>query len=322
MIKKVLLSLLLTGVLSAKYTNCEFKNERYNDVCKRAVASGVSIDYANRFLLSYFKTQFFDEVSWKYLQPSKIKYHREKEKQANNVLVSYVPKMVENLKKYKYAYDKAEKKYGVNREIIAAILLKETKLGKIHPTHDAFIVFNTMVTRTKAQTPREKWLLRMGQSNMSAIIKHCYDAGKKPYECNLPSSYAGAVGIPQFMPTSFHYSESYRGKTADLTKMEDAILSVAKFLHVKAGFDKLIDFSRLPDVAKVEQEWYAYEYKYDNASFVYEKSKSGKVYHCFTKNRPELAYMKSYVKKIMRYNNSSNYAVGVLRLAYEAHKEL
>jgi len=320
--KLFLISVVTTGLLYAQYTNCEFKNERYTKVCKKAVASGVSISYANRFLLDYFKTKFYDDVSWKYLQPSKIKYHRAKEKEANNALVPYVPKMVKNLQEYKYAYDKAEKKYGVNREIIAAILLKETRLGAIKPKHDAFIVFNTIVTRTEGKTSREKWLLRMATNNMAAVIKHCYKAGVQPSECNLPSSYAGAIGIAQFMPTSFRYAESYDGQSADLTKMEDAILSVAKFLHEKAHFDTLLDFSQLPDVAKVEKEWYRYEYEHKDASFVYEKSRSGKVYNCFTKSKPELSYMKEYVKKIMRYNNSSNYAVGVLRLAYEAHKKL
>jgi len=315
-------SLLLSSLLWAQYNNCDFKNENYEDICKRVVKHGVTYQYANEFLLSYAKTQKFDEVSWKYLQPSKLKYHREKEKQANNVLVKYVPKMVKNLKKYKRVYDLAEKKYGVNREIIAAILLKETSLGKIKPTHDAFIVFNTIVLRTKAKTPREKWLLQMGKTNMASIIEHCYKEGVTPEQCNLPSSYAGAVGIPQFMPNSFAYTDSYKGKVADLTKMEDAILSAAKFLHKKAKFDTLIDWSKMPDVPKVEAAWYKYDFENENASFCYEKSRSGKRYQCFTKDKEELQYMKKYVQKIMRYNNSSNYAVGVLRLAYDAHKLL
>ena len=319
---KLLLLLSLTTLAFAKYDNCEFKNKDYTDICEKVVKHGVSYKYANQFLLSYFKTQKFNEISWKYLQPSKIKYHKENEKKANNVLVKYVPKMVKNLHQYKEVYDKAEKKYGVNREIIAAILLKETKLDKIKPTHDAFIVFNTMVVRTKAETSREKWLLKMGKTNMAAIIEHCYKKGVNPKECNLPSSYAGAVGIPQFMPNSFIYTEGYKTEVADLTKMEDAIMSAAKFLHQKASWDTLIDWSKMPDVPQVEQAWYDYEFTHENASFVYEKSRSGKVYSCFTKKKPELAYMKEYTKKIMRYNNSSNYAVGVMRLAYDAHKAL
>ncbi|UCN00185.1 lytic murein transglycosylase [Sulfurimonas sp. SWIR-19] len=320
---KFIFLLLLGSVLFAKYDNCNFTNKHYEDICKKVVKNGVSYKYANEFLLSYFKTQKYDEITWKYIQPSKIKYHKEKEKQANNVLVKYVPKMVRNLQKYKDVYDYAEKKYHVNREIIAAILLKETKLGKIKPTHDAFIVFNTIVTRTKPDTHRNKWLLKMGKTNMASIIEHCYKKGVKPEQCNLASSYAGAIGIPQFMPNSFIYTDSYKGRVADLSKMEDAILSAAKFLHVKAKFDTLINWEKMPDIPKVEQEWYAYAYKYNNASFCYERSKkSKKVYKCFTKDKKNLQYMRKYVQKIMRYNNSSNYAVGVIRLAYEAHQLL
>jgi membrane-bound lytic murein transglycosylase B len=322
-IYKLLFLLLLSTVLSAKYDDCTFKNPHYTDICKKVVKNGVSYEYANKFLLSYFKTQKFDEITWKYIQPSKIKYHRTQERKANNVLVKYVPKMVTNLKKYKYAYDLAEKKYGVNREIIAAILLKETKLGKIKPTHDAFIVFNTILTRTKAKSSRDKWLLKMSKTNMASIIEHCYKEGVTPEQCNLPSSYAGAVGIPQFMPNSFIYTDSYRGKVADLTKMEDAILSAAKFLHKKANFTQLIEWKKMPNIEKVESAWYQFEFENSNCSFVHEKnSKTGKRYRCFTKGKPELNYLKEYMKKIMRYNNSSNYAIGVIRLAYEAHNSL
>jgi len=318
-IKLLLILLTLSTLLQAKYSNCTFKNKDYSDVCKAAIKSGVSYKYANQFLTSYFKTQKYDEVSWTYLQPSKIKHHQAQEKKANNTLVSYVPKMMENLQKYKKVYDYIEKKYGVNREIIAAILLKETKLGKIKPSHDAFIVFNTMVVRTQPNSPREKWLLKMGKTNMASIISHCYKAKLIPEACNLASSYAGAVGIPQFMPNSFIYAVSYKNKVANLSKMEDAIVSAANFLHQKAAFTQLINWDTMPDIPKIEEQWYVYDFATKNASFVYEISKSGKVYNCFTKGKPELQEMKVYTKKIMRYNNSSNYAVGVMRLAYEAH---
>jgi len=317
---KLLLLVILATSLFAKYNNCTFKNKHYEDICKKVVKHGVSYEYANRFLLSYFKTQKYDEITWKYIQPSKLKYHKEKEKQANNVLVKFVPEMVKNLKQYKEIYDYAQKKYSVNREIIAAILLKETKLGKIKPIHDAFIVFNTIVTRIKPDTNRNKWLLKMGTTNMASIIEYCYRQEVSPEQCNLPSSYAGAVGIPQFMPNSFIYADSYKREVADLTNMEDAIVSVAKFLHVKAKFTTPIDWKKMPNIPAVEKEWYDYAYRYDNALFCCKKNKhSTKKYRCFTKGKPHLNYMKLYIKKIMRYNNSSNYAVGVLRLAYDAH---
>jgi membrane-bound lytic murein transglycosylase B len=317
-------SLFLGTLLGAKeYTNCTFKNEHYIDICENVVKQGVSYQYANQFLLSYFKTQKFDEISWKYLQPRHITTHKKNEKKANNTLVSFVPKMVEHLKKYKEIYDFSEKIYGVNREIIAAILLKETKLGKIKPTHDAFIVFNTMVVRTKGESSREKWLLNMGKSNMASIIKHCYEKKLVPEACNLPSSYAGAVGIPQFMPSSFIYAKGYKTKTADLSKMEDAIISASYYLHEKAAFHTLLDWKRVGNMAEIEAEWYEYEFSNSNASFVYaESSRHNKKYDCYTCKKEELLYIREYAKKMMRYNNSSNYAVGVLRLAYDAHKAL
>jgi len=320
---KLLLFLALTSLLSAKYTNCEFQNKNYIDICEKVVKDGVSYNYANRFLLSYFKTQKFDEVSWKYLQPRHIATHRKNEKKANNVLVKQVPKMLANLKEYKKVYDKAEKKYGVNREIIAAILLKETKLGVIKPTHDAFIVFNTMVVRTDPKTAREKWILQMGKTNMASIITHCYKNKIEPEQCNLPSSYAGAIGIPQFMPNSFAYADGYKTEIGDLTKMEDAIMSASRFLHDKADFNTLINWDKIPAMPTVESDWYDYEFEHKNASFVYDKStKSDVVYDCFSCGKSELQYLKEYTKKIMRYNNSSNYSVGVIRLAYDAHKSL
>jgi len=319
---KLLLILLISLSAFAKYDNCNFKNKNYTDICHKVVKNGVSYKYANQFLLSYFKTEKFDEISWKYLQPKFIQYHRTQEKKANNVLVKYVPEIVVNLKKYKKVYDKAEKKYSVNREIIASILMKETRLGKIKPSHDAFVVFNTLLTRTNPKSKREKWLHHMSKTNMTSIIIHCYKARLKPNQCNLASSYAGAVGIPQFMPNSFNLTEGYKNRYANLSNMSDAIMSVAKFLHKKADFSTLIDWDNMPNIPDIESQWYEYAFIHKNASFVYEKSKNKEPYSCFTTNKPELDYLKGYMKKIMRYNNSSNYAIGVIRLAYDANKLL
>ncbi|MCK9492388.1 MAG: lytic murein transglycosylase [Sulfurimonas sp.] len=318
---KIILLLALSTSIWAKYTNCEFKNKHYEDICEQLVKEGVSYDYANKFLLSYFKTKKYDEVSWKYLQPKHIITHKKSEKKANNVLVKYVPDIVQHLKKYKEVYDYSEKKYGVNREIVAAILMKESGLGKIKPTHDAFIVFNTIVTRVDPKSKRDKWLLKMGKDNMKSVIKYCYKKGVKPESCNLASSYAGAVGIPQFMPFSFVYMDSYRSKVADLSKMEDAITSASNYLNIKAEFSTLIEWSKMPDIDKLESDWYDFEHErnHENVSLVYKESRHNKNLECFTCDKSELDYFREFAKKIMRYNSSSNYTIGVMRLAYDAH---
>ena len=316
---KIALILLLTTVLFAKYKNCEFQNKRYTEICEQVVKNGVPVHDANRYLLSV-KTERLDELSFKFLHADKIKAHRENEKKANNVLVKQVPKIVAHVKKYKKVYDEAEKKYGVNREVIASILMKETKLGNIKPTFDAFEVFNTLVIKVDPKSKRDKWLLSMGKSDLVSIISYCYKSDLRPSKCSFPSSYAGAVGIPQFMPSSFLYIDSYKNKVGDLTKMEDAIMSAARFLHKKSGYNELIDWRNIPAMPKVEADWYEYEFTTDDASFVYSESKrTGKKYNCYACEKDEFQYLRQYAKYIMRYNNSSNYAIGVMRLAYDTH---
>lgn len=320
---KLFLLLFLATLLFAKNDNCNFKNKIYQEVCEKAVKQGVSYKYANAFLLSDFKTKKFDEKSFEYLQPQHIQIHRKNEKKANNTLVKYISEMVVHLKEHTEVYDFVEAEYGVNREVIAAILIKETRLGKIRPTHDAFIDFNTLALRTKPDSQREKWLLNMGKANMVSIIVHCYKRGVAPEACNLPSSYAGAVGIPQFMPENFVFARGYKTKIGDLTKIEDAIVSVGNYLNQKGGFTALLDWNQVGDVAQIESEWYDFEFANEDASFVYALDKKGeKKYKCFTCDKEELQHLREYAIKIMSYNNSSNYAVGVMRLAYEANKLL
>lgn len=321
MIKLLLLSL-GTTLLMANYTNCDFKNDDYEEVCQRVVKNGVSMDYANRFLLSP-KTKQLDMKSFDLFQPKQIKVHHANEKRANNNLVKFIPEIVDHIKKYERVYNLVETRYGVNREIIAAILMKETRLGAIKPKYDAFSVFNTLVLKTKVTTPRASWLVKMGKSNMVSIITYCYEKGYKPLTCNFPSSYAGAVGIPQFMPNNFKYIEAYRSEVGDLSLMEDAIISTGKFLHEVAGFKTLIDWKKIPRMSTVEAAWYEYDFTHKNSSFVYAKSKkTNKTYNCFACGKSELEYLRSYAKKIMSYNNSSNYAIGVMRLAYDTHQKL
>lgn len=320
---KLLLSLLVWSSLSAEYTNCKLANKDYEDICESVVKGGVSYEYANTFLLSFFKTKKFDEESWRLFQPQEIQAHSANEKRANNNLVKYVPVIVEHLREYQEVYDYAEKTYGVNREIVASILMKETRIGKIEPKHDAFIVFNTLLTRVTDATPREKWLKKLSKTNMIAVIDYCYKKELAPQQCNLKSSYAGAVGIPQFMPNNFKYAKGYKSEIGDLSDMSDAIVSASYFLSQRAEWSELMDWEKIGNMDVIEEEWYDYDFAHDNASFVYATSaKSNKTYNCYSCERSELDYTRAHVQKIMRYNNSSNYAVGVMRLAFDAHKGL
>lgn len=315
--------LLMSATLMAGYSNCELKNKDYKEICERLVKEGVSYEYANKFLLSNIKTKNFDEFAWNAIQPKEIQQHAKNEKKANNSLVQYVYLIVEHLQEYSDVYDYAEKTYGVNREIVAAILMKETRLGKIVPKHDAFIVFNTILTRIGEATPREKWLKNMSKANMVSVIHYCYKKELSPEECNLKSSYAGAVGIPQFMPNNFNFAKGYKSEIGDLSEMSDAIVSASYFLSQRAEWSALMDWDKIGDMDVIEEAWYDFDFANEKASFVYAENKQGeKIYNCFSCDKAELQYTREYVQKIMRYNNSSNYSVGVMRLAYDAHKGL
>ena len=54
------------------------------------------------------------------------------------------------------------------------------------------------------------------------------------------------------MPSSFIYIDSYKSKVGDLTKIEDAIMSASKFLNKKAGFSKLIEWNKIPEMQKLK----------------------------------------------------------------------
>ncbi len=311
---------LLLSIAAHAYSNCHFKVDAYETICKKAVEKGVSVDYANRYLLSP-QTKKRDTKSLKLFSPKMIRVHHANEKRANNALLSFVPEIRKNLQRYQKTYDEAERHFHVNREVIAAILAKETRLGRVGCKHDAFTVFNTLVRELKPDTSRNRRLLAMAERNIVSLMTFCYENGIEPEYCRYESSYAGAVGIPQFMPQNFHLVESCDDTPGDLGRMEDAILSTARYLHDSAGFRTPIDWSKVPDMDKVENAWYDFDFTHKNASFAYARSKkSGRAYRCYACDRPELEYLAGYVKKIMRYNNSSNYAVGVLRLAWEARR--
>ncbi|WP_345984395.1 lytic murein transglycosylase [Sulfurimonas sp. HSL-1656] len=312
----LLLPLLSTALFA--YSDCSFKIDAYESICNKAVKAGVSVDYANRYLLDAQST-LRDAQSLRLFSPKMITVHHANEKRANNALVTFVPAMVENLRQYRGAYDEAERRFGVNREVIAAILAKETRLGRVGCTHDAFTVFNTLVRELPADSERNRGLLAMAERNIVSLMDFCYANAITPSDCRFKSSYAGAVGISQFMPQNFYLVESYGEGAGDLQKMEDAILSTARYLHDNASFTALIDWKKFPVMPEVEEAWYDYDFATDNASFAFDKGRNGRTYNCFACGKPELDHLSVYVKKIMRYNNSSNYAVGVLRLAYDAH---
>lgn len=90
---------------------------------------------------------------------------------------------------------KAEDDYGVSKEVIAAILGIETRFGEPGiEKYRAWDVYNTGY----ALYPRREAFFK---AELIAFLALCKEEGLDPL--SIKSSYAGALGVPQFMPSSF-----------------------------------------------------------------------------------------------------------------------
>lgn len=88
----------------------------------------------------------------------------------------------------------AEKTYGVPASIIIAIIGVETKYGE---NKGNYSVFNTLATLGFDHGRREKFF----RSELTEFLLLSRENQFRPLQ--LKGSYAGAVGLPQFMPSSY-----------------------------------------------------------------------------------------------------------------------
>ncbi len=124
----------------------------------------------------------------------------------------------------------AEQRYGVPAEIIAAIIGVETLYGK---QTGNFRVLDALYTLAfDYPDPNRPDRQEMFRGQLADLIE-LHLQGKLD-ALTLRGSYAGAIGIPQFMPGSikrFAVSAKGAGTAIDLTRdTSDAIVSVANFL--------------------------------------------------------------------------------------------
>jgi membrane-bound lytic murein transglycosylase B len=154
---------------------------------------------------------------------------------------------------HRHCFRRAEAAYGVEPEIIAALLLVETHFGSYTgktPTlaiFSTFAVMNLKANRDKiwkllSQQDRQKWtreafdmklIDRSGWAyrELSALLELKNTHGIQPG--SLKGSVMGAIGWPQFLPSSLvKYGADGNGDgRIDLYNPEDAIFSTANYLR-------------------------------------------------------------------------------------------
>lgn len=143
-----------------------------------------------------------------------------------------------------------EKEYGVDKKVITAILLVETGLGASVGTRSALNTLSTMaalkdpIVRNKLWDliPESKKISRKkyeqkasSRSNwaykeLKAFLEYTSREGFDPV--SIPGSFAGAVGIAQFMPTSIlaYGKDGNEDGMVDMLNHADSMASIANFL--------------------------------------------------------------------------------------------
>lgn len=128
------------------------------------------------------------------------------------------------LARHAAALARAQAEFGVPEEIIAAIIGVETVYGR---NMGNFRIVDALTTLAFDYPPRAAYF----RSELEQYLLYTRDTGVDVF--SLRGSYAGAYGLPQFMPTSLRrYAVDYDGNTrADLGRsVADAIGSVGNFL--------------------------------------------------------------------------------------------
>lgn len=224
---------------------------------------------------------------------------------------------------------RAERDYGVPAELIVAIIGVESHYGD---HRGAYTVLDALLTLTLEYPPRREFFRHELDEFLLLTRELKLDAGR------VKGSYAGALGIPQFIPSSYRrYAVDFDGDAQrDLFRnSDDAIGSVANFLkrHGWAAGQPVVDPARvegprdaLPEPSGAEpvltlHQWLdrgvvpkrdstaaAPPARFDDeraAALIALRGESGPLYH--------LGYNNFYV--ITRYNRSHNYAMAVYELA-------
>ncbi len=231
---------------------------------------------------------------------------------------------VEFIKKYKSTFKKVEKDYGIPLEYVAAIIGIESVYGG---NVGKYPVFDTLTTLAFEENRRNKFFKR----ELEKFILLSYRQKFNPK--NVKGSFAGAIGLGQFMPSNYEaYGVDFNndGKIS-LQNPVDAIASVANYLKLhgwRKGEEVATRVSYKGDRFKKYKT--GYNKKYNRKDLADIEPKYGK-WDYFDKVRliklsrathDELWYGAKNFYVITRYNHSAYYAMSVHQLAMKIKKAI
>ena len=143
-----------------------------------------------------------------------------------------------------------EKAYGVDKKVITAILLVETGLGVSVGTRSTLNTLSTIAALTDPVVRNQLWDLipdskkisrkkfeskaaarsKWAYEELKAFLKYTAREGWDP--ASIPGSFAGAVGVAQFMPTNIlaYGKDGNNDGMVDMLNHADSMASIANFL--------------------------------------------------------------------------------------------
>jgi membrane-bound lytic murein transglycosylase B len=165
------------------------------------------------------------------------------------------------MKRYEDELSKAEEKYGVERSVITAIILVESKFGKTLGKRSVLNTLSTMASLFDPNIRNRFWYEISGKTTLSrdefekkALKKSgwaynelksflIYTENEKMDPMKINGSYAGALGIPQFIPSNIlaYAKDGNMDGRIDLFEHADSIESIANFLKQSGWYPGIDD---------------------------------------------------------------------------------
>ncbi|MBF0572857.1 MAG: lytic murein transglycosylase [Desulfamplus sp.] len=244
----------LTFILSLIYSNPTFGGEYdlnnkttqipFNAVTERLIKDGFSVDEIGKIYSNPKVTLELKGVSLFFVHSeSKANYEQFLSNEAISSAAAYI-------QQHKSELDNAQAIYGVDKTIITAIMLVETRLGTYLGNREVINILSTMSALSDSTQKERLWNFlsedkrierdkfdkksasksKWAYNELKAFLKYAAREGIDPVE--IKGSYAGAMGISQFMPSNaltLAKDGDLDGKV-DLFNHADAIHSIANYL--------------------------------------------------------------------------------------------
>ena len=225
------------------------------------------------------------------------------------------------------ALERAEKEYGVPADMIVAIIGVETLYGKHQGNYRVLDALTTLAFHYPKRSP-------FFTKELGEFLLLCREHGVPATK--YTGSYAGAMGKPQFMPSSYRfYAVDFtgNGKSDLMNDDSDSIGSVANYFHRHgwkmngevaqpvnvsgSRYKKLSTNSKMPDYAFKK----LIDYGVKPVSAVMNPPAKAGLIELITQSGEEywLAYPNFYV--ITHYNTSPQYAMVVYLFAQQLHNQ-